>query len=351
MKKIKLILVLLGVFFLTSLIIIYVVRRPSYTIQTNGKLYIVNKLSSNITIFDLYQGKVINNELPINIEPHEATTLTNQQKVIVTNYGAPHVIGKSITVINTETNKPEKIIQLDESLRPHGIVAIPQSNKVVVVTDLSNDLLVVNVETGFVEKKIPTQQQFSHLLVLHPNKPLAYVTNINSNSVSVINLEQDQVIKIIPCGLGAEGIDITPDGSEIWVSNNEENSISIISTDNHQVIDTLSAGKDPSRLKFSVDGSHCLVTNAADGTISVYNRYAKKLIKTITIPGKKKLIEKILYKSPRPVAILTHPNGLYAFVANSNANKIEVIDMQTFSIVSSIGTGKIPDGLAFVEEN
>jgi DNA-binding beta-propeller fold protein YncE len=37
-----------------------------------------------------------------------------------------------------------------------------------------------------------------------------------------------------------------------------------------------------------------------------------------------------------------HPNGLYTFVANSNACKIEVIDMNTFTIVSTIGTGKIP---------
>jgi YVTN family beta-propeller protein len=44
-----------------------------------------------------------------------------------------------------------------------------------------------------------------------------------------------------------------------------------------------------------------------------------------------------------------HPNGLYAFVSNSNANEIEVIDMQTLTLVSTIGTGKIPDGLAFVE--
>ena len=44
-----------------------------------------------------------------------------------------------------------------------------------------------------------------------------------------------------------------------------------------------------------------------------------------------------------------HPNGLYAFIANSNANKIEIIDMKTFKIVSTIGTGNIPDALVFVE--
>jgi YVTN family beta-propeller protein len=214
---------------------------------------------------------------------------------------------------------------------------------------LGNNLLVVNVETGIVEKNIPTQQIVSHLVVLDPKKPLAYVTNINSGSVSVINLEQNKVIKIIPCGLKTEGIDITPDGSEIWVTNNKENTISVINTANYQITNTLPTGKESLRLKFSVDGQHCLVTNSTDGTISVYDQHTKKQIKTIRLHGKTNLFEKILYHTPRPVGILIHPNGLYAFIANSNANKIEVIDMKTFTLVSTIGTGKIPDGMTFLK--
>ena len=103
-----------------------------------------------------------------------------------------------------------------------------------------------------------------------------------------------------------------------------------------------------SSIKFSIDGKYCLVTNASDGTISIYDQYSKKQIKTIRIPGKKNLVERALYHTPRPVGILMHPNGLYSFVANSNADRIEVIDMKSFTIVSTIGTGRIPDGLTFV---
>jgi YVTN family beta-propeller protein len=340
---------LVGVFFLIGYAIaINIVRRPSYTIQTKGKLYIVNKLSSSITVFDLFQGKELT-EFPITIEPNEATSLINLNKVVVTNYGTHNVVGKSISVINTKSNKLEKTIDLGESLRPHGIIAFPDSKNVGVVTNLGNDLLIVNVETGIVDKKILTHQVVSQLLVLHPNKPIAYVTNVNSGSVSVIDLGINQVIKIIPCGLGTEGIDITPDGTEIWVTNKKENSISVISTDTYQITNTIPTGKESFRLKFSVDGRYCLVPNSGDGTISVYNRYSKKQIKTIRIPGKIDILERVLYHTPRPVGILMHPNGLYAFVTNSNANKIEVIDMNTFTIVSTIGTGKVPDGLTFVE--
>lgn len=347
MKKLKILLIFGVLMLLIALISLYIIRTPSYTIKTSGKLYIVNKISSNITVFDLENGEELV-ELPIEIEPHEVTTLQNQSKVVVTNYGAPDVEGQSISVINTKTNTVERTIELDGSLRPHGIITFPKANTIGAVTDKGNHLLVVNTKTGVIEKKIATNEKMSHLLVHHPFKPLVFVSNVKSNAVVVIDLVTNQVIKRISCGIGTEGIDISPDGQELWVSNNKDNTINVIDTETFQITHTLNTGIEPLRLKISVDGKYCLVTNATGGTISVYNRITKMTIKTIVIPGKKNIIDKILYHTPRPVGLLMHPNGEYAFVANSNANKVEVIDMNTFSLVSTIGTGDAPDGLAII---
>ena len=275
-----------------------------------------------------------------------SVTTIDQNSVVLTNYESSD--RNIVKVINTKTNEVEKAIDLKENIRVNGIVAFPEPNKVAVIDYLSNNLLVLNIDTDSIEKQIQTKQKKSHLLVLHPNKAIAYVTNINSGSVSVIDLNLNEVIKIIPCGFGRKGIDITPDGAEIWVTNNKENTISVINTKTYQITDTMTTGKESFRLKFSIDGKYCLVTNAIEGTISVYNQQSKKKIKTIILHGISTLFERILYHTPRPVNILMHPNGLYAFVANSNANKIEVIDMKTFTIVSTIGTGKVPDAMAFV---
>lgn len=91
-----------------------------------------------------------------------------------------------------------------------------------------------------------------------------------------------------------------------------------------------------------------MVSNASDGTVSVYNSKSKKRITNIIIPGKKNILEKVLYRTPRPVGILMHPNGLYAFVSNITAGRVEVIDMNTFTIISSINAGDMPDGLALI---
>jgi YVTN family beta-propeller protein len=296
----------------------------------------------------LFNGKEIA-KFPIDIESHEAATTKSKNRIVVTSYGAIDTDGSIIKVINTETNKVEKTIDLESNINVNGIVAFPEPNKVVVIDYTSNNLLVLNIKTNKIEKEIPTKQETSHLLVLHPNKPIAYVTNLKSKSLSVIDLNKNKVIKIIPCRLLTESIDITPDGSEVWITNKNGNSITIINTSTYEVIDVLPTGVEPLKLKFSMDGKFCLVVNASDGNIYVYNQQSKKVIKTIILHGKTTVLERILYHTPYPVNILMHPNGLYAFVSNSNSNKIEVIDMKTFKIVSTIGAGKIPDALAFVE--
>jgi DNA-binding beta-propeller fold protein YncE len=74
----------------------------------------------------------------------------------------------------------------------------------------------------------------------------------------------------------------------------------------------------------------------------------KKQITTIIIPGNKNIFDKILYHTPHPVGILMHPNGISAFVSNITAERVEVIDMRNFTIVSNIKVGSMPDGLALI---
>jgi YVTN family beta-propeller protein len=348
-KTIKWLASIFVVLFLTMMVVIYTVRLPSYTIKTNGKLYIVNKLSKDITVFDLNKGQKIA-EIPIDIKSYQSTKIAGQDKIAVANYSSSKRSGKNIILINTNSNKIEKTILFEKDFGGFdGIVALPERNKIGLISRGNNEFLVVDTNSELVENKIATQQETSHFFVLHPRKPLAYVTNVNSESVSVINFETNKLLTIIPCGAETWGIAITPDGSEIWVTNKIENSISIINTLNNRVVKTLKTGKEPLSLNFSIDGTYCLVANANDGTIAVFNQRSKIKIKTIGIRGKKTFLDRLLYHTPRPVNVLMHPNGKYAFVANSNANKIEVIDMNTFTLVSTIETGKVPEGMIFIE--
>ncbi|WP_406683474.1 beta-propeller fold lactonase family protein [Seonamhaeicola sp. MEBiC1930] len=346
MRYIKLAIIVFSLI-LVSFTLYYFMMQPTYSIKMEGDLYVVNKASKSVTVFDLLEGEYIT-EINLELEPHEAASLTNPNRIIVTNYGSSDVEGKSITVINSDNNNIVNTIELGDSARPHGIIQFPDSKKVGVVTDIGNDLSVINIDSGELEKQISTQQDFSHLLVHHPYKPLVYVSNINSGSMSVIDINLNKVIKIVSIGERAEGIDISKDGSEIWVTNIAENFILVINTETNEIVDRVETGKEPLRLSFTNDGKFCLVSNSGDGNVSVFNVKTRELVTIISIPGKKNIVEKLIYKTPRPVGILMHPNGLYAFVSNLTADRVEVIDMKKFAIVSSIEVGEMPDGLAMI---
>lgn len=346
-KRIKSILLIIAPLYALFIAIVLMVRLPSYTIQTTGKLYIVNKLSRDVQVFDLHSGEEIT-EIPIDMQAHEVLATPYDASIVLTDYGDRTSKGNTIKIINTKTNTLEKTITIKGSMNANGIVAMAEPYKIGLVDYVSNRIAIYNIAADSIEKQVPTEQKRSHLAVLHPKKPLVYVTNMQSNSVSVIDLNTEKTIKIIPCGLTTESIDITPDGSEVWVTNKKGNTITVIDTSSNTVLDTLPTGNEPLKIKFSIDGKYALVANANDGSISVYDRYSKEQVTNINIPGKHALVERILYHTPRPVNILMHPNGTYAFIANSNASKIEVIDMVRFEIVSTIGTGSIPDAMAFV---
>jgi YVTN family beta-propeller protein len=348
--KSKYIPILLAAGLFSALITVQLVKDKDYEVHMKGKLAVVNKGSSSVTIVDLEKGTKLA-ELPIEVEPHEIVSLEGDELVVVSNYGNERKRGSSLTVINTTSNKIERTIDLGDNLMPHGIIAVPHTNNVIVAAEGSNALLVVNAMTGVIEKKVSTNQKQSHMAALHPNNRIAYISNIGSNSISIIDIEKGELLQNIICGKGAVGIDVTPDGKEIWVSNSIENTVTVIDAFSYKTLVTLKCNEEPNRLRITPDGKNCLVANSSGGNISVFDITAKKLIHTIVVPGKSNLAEKVLLHSPRLAGIAFHPADKYVFVANSNANKVVVIDMESWKIVSNIEVGDIPDGMAVTQIN
>ena len=50
--------------------------------------------------------------------------------------------------------------------------------------------------------------------------PFAYITNLGSNNVSVINTTTNNVTATEPVGIDPNGVAITPDGSKVYVAKN-----------------------------------------------------------------------------------------------------------------------------------
>jgi YVTN family beta-propeller protein len=74
--------------------------------------------------------------------------------------------------------------------------------------------------------------------------PFAYITNMGSNTTSVINTMNNTVIATVTVGLYPSGVSVSPDGTKAYVVN-ADGTVSVIDTTKNTVITSVKVGKFP----------------------------------------------------------------------------------------------------------
>ncbi len=317
-----------------------------------GTLIVLNKSEATASLISLKSGRVLKT-IATGEGPHEAAVSPDGTIAVVCNYGMRGAPGSSLSVLNIPEQRVIKTISLGTYQRPHGIVFMPDGQRVLVTAEAQQMLLQVNWQTGTVEKAMPTGQNVSHMVVYAPQAGLAFVANIGSGTVTVIDVAAGKRIKNIKTGAGAEGIDLSPDQREVWVTNRADSTISIIDVQKLAVSQTFAAGSFPIRIKFTPDGRHALVSNARSGDVSVYDVASRKELRRISMQAtpveleEGRLFDSGFAGSPVPVGVLIPPDGRHAFIANTNADIISVIDLKKWQVVNRLKAGREPDGMAY----
>ncbi|MFP2996691.1 beta-propeller fold lactonase family protein [Spongiivirga sp. MCCC 1A20706] len=314
-----------------------------------GTLVVLNKSDHTVDLIDLTSHESVVT-LPTGIGPHEVAISPDHTLAVITNYGNRNEPGQSLTVISIPQKKVIKTILL-EYVSPHGIEFISDTN-VLVTCEGSKKLIQVNINTGAIRKAIDTEQETSHMVAYSPVMNRAFVANIRSNSVSVIDLDKNRLDRILKTGKGAEGIAISADGKEVWVTNRSNDTVTVLNVKTLETTHEIVSSKFPIRIKTTSDGKYALVSNAQTGNLNVFDAKTKKLLTTISmnISVKEKEASRLFQdfdQSPVPVGILIHPNNKTAFIANTNADIITVIDLSTMKISGRLTAGKEPDGLGY----
>ncbi len=323
-------------------------RTTTQPTASTGTLIVLNKDGASASFIDRADGNELM-RVDTGFGPHEVAVSPDGKIAVVGNYGQQQP-GHTLTVIDISSQSIINTIDLKEYHRPHGIEFLPNGKRIVVTAEVEQKLLVVNIDSGEVEKAIDTNARASHMVVLSPDAKRAYVSNIASSSLTVINLETATRIKTIETGQGSEGLDISPDGSEVWVGNRDADTISIVSTESLEVIDTLECAAFPIRLKFTPNGKRVLVSNARSGDVAVFDASTRSVIKRIEMAKDWKPPsgqEDLFRQGPVPIGIIIPPDGKHAFVANTNVNLVTVIDLQKLEISGRLTAGARPDGLGY----
>ncbi|GAB4139568.1 MAG: hypothetical protein Kow00104_21460 [Rhodothalassiaceae bacterium] len=302
-------------------------------------LVVGNKGEDSVGFIDLASGRM---EVvrPTGRGPHEVAVSPDGRLAAVVAYGAGAGAGRSIDIFDVAKAVLRTHIDLGAHSRPHGILWHPDGRKLVVTTEGSGHLLVVDGEKGAIEKAIPTGGRGSHMVALSSDGLRAYVANLGSGTVSVIDIAAGERQASLEVGQEAEGIALSPDGSRLWVTARAEDRVMVFDTERLERIAAIATGRMPIRVAISPDGTRAVTSNARDGTLSLIDTASLKRIATVT-PGEGATDDSM------PVTLLFHPDGRSLFVALTNAARIVRFSVPDFAQSATIAAGKGSDGLGY----
>src|SRR5258707_4091101 len=119
----------------------------------------------------------------------------------------------------------------------------------------------------------------------------AYITNLDSNTVSVIATATNTVIGLaIPVGLSPLGVVVTPDRSKVYVANHASNTVSVIDTATNSVSATIPVGASPFGVAATPDGNKVYVAHdstpgAVSSSISRRTRWSVRRSRLAPLPS------------------------------------------------------------------
>lgn len=324
--------------------------KPAAT--SHARLLVLEKAAAHARLIDPVTREVTA-RIPVGNGPHEVAVSPDGRTAVVCDYGDQKP-GQTLTVIDVPNQKAVATFALEGEdrvgeetkvrafLRPHGIRFLPSGTQVVVTSESSRRLLVVDLAQQKVLRALPTAQPTLHMVELAPTGDLAYGTSIQDGTLGVFALDGSaSTARLVATGEGAEGLAVSLVDGTVWVGNRAEDTLSIVDGKKGEVMQQLETASFPIRVAFVPDGSHALVSCAEAGCVQVFEAKERKLVRTIDLLADKTEL------SPVPIGICIEPDGKRAWIACQRGEFLAVIDLQTFALVDRVPGGAGPDGMAF----
>ncbi|WML35869.1 YncE family protein [Clostridium sp. OS1-26] len=150
-------------------------------------------------------------------------------------------------------------------------------NKLFILDD--NKVKIYNAKDGSVIGNIMVGNAPS-FIEINEDDDIAYISNTMDNSISVIDINNLEVIFTI-CNVGNAPIGMKLLKNNLYVANSLGNNVTIVNALLNSVISSISVGMGPERITSTPDCEKLLVSNTTENTISIINPLTNMVESTI----------------------------------------------------------------------
>jgi DNA-binding beta-propeller fold protein YncE len=317
-----------------------------------GLLVVANQEGASATILDAATMKTLAT-LTTGVGPHETAVSQDGRWAVVTNYGNRTELGNTLSVIDltAPTLSVVRTINLGEYHRPHGAAFIQDGRKIVVTSETSQRLVIVDFASGKVDTALATNAKGSHMVAVRRDGKRAWTANIGDGNVTEFDLDARRTMRSLPAAPMDEGIATTPGGILLWVGSNSEKTVTIIDTEKGEKIGTLTGFGSPYRIGISRTGRVAVVNDPVGNKIWIFEVGTNRELAKIDL-GKEKLI--VLKDGGPPGEAGAGPEGItfdpiaeIAYVTLHGTNQVAAVDLVTLKVVGVGSVGAGPDGISF----
>jgi YVTN family beta-propeller protein len=298
------------------------------------RLLVLNKEEATLHIIDPASGKLLG-RVSTGAGPHEVVVSDDGKFAYVANYGTGQAPGNTLSVIDLAAQKEIRRVEISPLSRPHGLWWA--NGRVYFTAEADRKIARYDPATNNMDWLFETGQNGTHMVVLSKDGRTIATTNIASDTVSLIeqNAGGEWTHTVVPVGRGPEGLDLSPDGRELWVAHSRDGGVSVIDVTSKKVAHTIPVGtKRSNRLKLTPDGKFALISDLDAGELVVLDTATRKEIERLPIG---RMLEGILI-----------PTNERAYVAVTGENYVAVVDLKTWQVTRKIPAGAGPDGMAWV---
>lgn len=304
--------------------------------RMSATLLVGNKAENSLSFINLETGKETARR-DTGDQPHEIAISPDGRLAAVVSYG-----GQSIDVFDIKAQEKIETVNLSPNKRPHGILWL-DDGRIIATTEGSDSIAIVSPPTGEEQQRevsaISTGQKGSHMLVITPDKSRAFVTNMQSGTLSVLDLNSMKKIKDLPAGTEPEGLAITPDGETIWVADRQGNMLRVFDAQSLEELSAIETGSFPIRVAISPDGQTAVTSNLGDGALGIFDVATRTAKDDIVVSGS---------AEARQVTILFSPDGRKLYAAETGPDTVAEIDMSAGTVLRRFKVGADGDGLGII---
>lgn len=321
-------------------------------------LLVVNKETASLSFVDVRAGQEVA-EVPLGGGPHEVAVSPDGRTAVVPDYTG----GAGLHVVDVGARRRRSTIDLGPHGRPHGVRFLPGGRRVVMTSEGTASLVVVDLDAGRVERALDAGGGV-HLVEVAPDGRTAWAVAIQDGVLCRVDLTGERPVRRVPLGAGSEALALLPERGEVWVGSNSEHVVRVVDARSLEVVATIECGLQPIRLAATPDGSRVLATLLLSGDVAVLDVERRAVVHRVKVSDaaleesawKGRPVEEvrrlvrgsIAAGGARPIGVLIEPDGSHAWVAARGLGHVARLDLSSWAVVARVPTAEGPDGLAWV---